>query len=113
MAENQQKVLANIAKFYREALRRDKTGRELARSLGIHDDQVLERFQVGYANGSLLRAIPSKGGIRDVLVELGLLTKDGQEASLPLAAVTKAKLEMTDALIEEHRRAHQGPAEAH
>ena len=78
---NKQKALANIAKFYREALRRDKAGRELAASLGLHDAQALERFQAGYANGTLLRAIPSKGGIRDALVEVGLLTGDGQEAA--------------------------------
>ena len=50
-------------------------------------------------------------GLQDDRVKLRL--EDGQEASLPLAAVTKAKLEMTDALIEEHRRAQQSPAEAH
>jgi hypothetical protein len=76
-----QKALANIAKFYRETLRREKPGRELAAALGIHDAQVLERFQAGYANGALLRAIPSKGGVRDALLEVGLLAKDGQEAA--------------------------------
>ncbi len=50
-------------------------------------------------------------GLQDDRVRLRL--EDGQEAQLPLSAVTKAKLEMTDALIEEHRRAQQGPAEAH
>ena len=38
---------------------------------------------------------------------------DGKEASVPLASVTKAKLELTDALIEEHRRAQEGAAQAH
>ena len=80
MAENPLKVLSSIAKFYREALRRDKAGRDLARLLGLHNDQVLERFKVGFANGSLLRAIPSKGEVRDILAGAGLLTPDGQEA---------------------------------
>jgi hypothetical protein len=70
-----------VARFLREALRRDKAGRTVAAALGLHDDQVLERFQVGYANGSLLRAIPSKGGVREVLRELGLLDEGGQEAA--------------------------------
>lgn len=39
--------------------------------------------------------------------------EDGRETSLPLAAVTRAKLEMTDRLIEEHRRAQDGAAQAH
>jgi len=39
--------------------------------------------------------------------------EDGAEALVPLAAISKAKLEMTDALIEEHRLAQLGAAEAH
>lgn len=50
-------------------------------------------------------------GLQDDAVKLRL--EDGQEAYLPLASVTRAKLEMTDALIEEHRRALHGAAEAH
>ena len=81
MAEpvNRAQLLANVAKLYREALRRDKAGRALAAKLGLHDEQVLERFQVGYANGSMLRAIPSKGGIRDALTEFGLIDPAGKE----------------------------------
>ncbi|MBI5244221.1 MAG: hypothetical protein HY922_11190 [Elusimicrobia bacterium] len=81
-AVNRAQLLANVARFHREALRRDRAGRALAASLGLHDDQVLERFQVGYANGSLLRAVPSKGGVRDALRELGLLDADGKESAL-------------------------------
>jgi ribosome maturation factor RimP len=39
--------------------------------------------------------------------------EDGAEALVPLAAIFRAKLEMTDALIEEHRLAQSGAAEAH
>jgi ribosome maturation factor RimP len=38
---------------------------------------------------------------------------DGQETDVPLSVVTRAKLEMTDALIEEHRLAQQGAGQAH
>ena len=37
-----------------------------------------------------------------------LKLEDGKEAHLPLAIVSKAKLEMTDALLDEHRRAPEG-----
>ena len=37
----------------------------------------------------------------------------GQETGVPLSAVTRAKLEMTDALIEEHQRAQQSAEQAH
>jgi len=50
-------------------------------------------------------------GLEGDLVKLRL--EDGKETQVPLSAVSKAKLEMTDALIEEHRRAQQGAAEAH
>ncbi|MFI4999918.1 MAG: ribosome maturation factor RimP [Reyranellales bacterium] len=50
-------------------------------------------------------------GLQDDTVKLRL--EDGHEAQLPLAAVTRAKLEMTDALIEEHRRALEGVMQAH
>ncbi len=39
--------------------------------------------------------------------------EDGQEAGVPLTAVSRAKLEMTDALIEEHRLAQHGAEQAH
>jgi ribosome maturation factor RimP len=50
-------------------------------------------------------------GLEGDIVKLRL--DDGQETEVPLSAVTRAKLEMTDALIEEHRLAQQGAAQAH
>jgi ribosome maturation factor RimP len=42
-----------------------------------------------------------------------LKLEDGKEAQLPLAAVTRAKLELTDALLDEHRRAQEGAEPTH
>jgi len=50
-------------------------------------------------------------GLEGDVVKLRL--DDGHETDVPLSAVTRAKLEMTDALIEEHRLAQQGAAQAH
>ncbi|MEK7687481.1 MAG: ribosome maturation factor RimP [Pseudomonadota bacterium] len=50
-------------------------------------------------------------GLEGDVVRLRL--EDGQETGVPLSAVTRAKLEMTDALIEEHQRAQQGAEQAH
>ena len=44
---------------------------------------------------------------------LKLKLEDGQEANVPLAAVSRAKLEMTDLLIEQHRRAQAGTEQTH
>jgi len=38
---------------------------------------------------------------------------DGKEAVVPLSTVSRAKLELTDALLEEHRRAQEGAEQAH
>jgi ribosome maturation factor RimP len=38
---------------------------------------------------------------------------DGKEAIVPLSIVGRAKLELTDALLDEHRRAQEGPETAH
>jgi len=45
-------------------------------------------------------------GLMDGTVRLKL--DDGKEAQFPLGLVAKAKLEITDALLDEHRRAHEG-----
>jgi len=50
-------------------------------------------------------------GLSDGVVRLRL--EDGVEAAVPLTAVSRAKLEMTDALIEEHRLAQQGAGPTH
>ena len=50
-------------------------------------------------------------GLEGDVVKLRL--DDGQETDVPLSVVTRAKLEMTDALIEEHRLAQQGAGQAH
>jgi ribosome maturation factor RimP len=47
-------------------------------------------------------------GLENGTVKLKL--DDGNEARLPLASVSRAKLELTDALLDEHRRAHEGGA---
>jgi ribosome maturation factor RimP len=44
---------------------------------------------------------------------LKLKLDDGKETQVPLSAVTRAKLELTDALLEEHRRAREGVEQAH
>ena len=50
-------------------------------------------------------------GLSDGAVKLRL--EDGTETAVPLTAVSRAKLEMTDALIEEHRLAQQGAGQTH
>jgi ribosome maturation factor RimP len=50
-------------------------------------------------------------GLEGDLVRLRL--DDGKEAMVPLDAISKAKLELTDRLIEEHRLAQEGAGQTH
>ena len=75
-------VLPNLTRFLTAAFQKDPAGRALADKLGLRDLAALEAFDLGYSNGTLARAIPSKGGARDLLVSLGVLTPDGKEAIL-------------------------------
>lgn len=50
-------------------------------------------------------------GLEGNVVRLRL--DDGKEAAVPLDAVSKAKLELTDRLIEEHRLASEGAGRTH
>lgn len=50
-------------------------------------------------------------GLEDGMVRLRL--DDGKETAVPLDAVSKAKLELTDRLIDEHRLAAEGAGQTH
>lgn len=50
-------------------------------------------------------------GLENGAVRLKL--DDGKEASVPLDQITRAKLELTDALLDEHRRAQEGAEQTH
>jgi ribosome maturation factor RimP len=50
-------------------------------------------------------------GLENGTVRLRL--DDGKEADVPLAQISRAKLELTDALLDEHRRAQEGAEPTH
>jgi ribosome maturation factor RimP len=50
-------------------------------------------------------------GLENGMVRLKL--EDGQETQVPLALVSRAKLELTEALLDEHRRAQEGAEQSH
>ncbi len=75
MTINKTELLNNVFKFYRDAFGKDTKAKEYLNSLGFNSDDVFARFKLGYSNGSLLKAIPSKGSIRNDLKEMNLLIK--------------------------------------
>jgi len=50
-------------------------------------------------------------GLENGTIRLKL--EDGKEADVPLRSVSRAKLELTDALLDEHRRAQEGAEQTH
>jgi ribosome maturation factor RimP len=50
-------------------------------------------------------------GLEDGVVRLKL--EDGKDAAFPFAVVSRAKLELTDALLAEHERAQDGAEQTH
>jgi DNA primase catalytic core len=46
---------------------------------GITDTDLVQALKIGYADGSLLKAIPKTGTLRKQLLELGLITTQGRE----------------------------------
>ena len=50
-------------------------------------------------------------GLENGTVRLRL--DDGKETDVPLVQISRAKLELTDALLDEHRRAQEGAEQAH
>lgn len=70
-------LLAQLVSFCAKSFERAKGGRALASELGLHDERLLGRFRVGYADDALRKLIPRKGVMRKALTELGVLTKDG------------------------------------
>jgi hypothetical protein len=74
------RVLADAARFLAAVFNKNPAGRDVAAKLGLHDLAALDAFGLGFSNGTLARAVPSKGDMREALVGVGLLTPDGREA---------------------------------
>lgn len=79
MIVNGAELLNNVLRFYQETNRKHKKSGEYLQSVGVYDEQLFERFKIGFSNGALLKTIPSKGEVREKLTELGILTKEGTE----------------------------------
>ena len=64
----------------------------------------------GVAGMGLLHRYQLRRNAETMAVDAQKRLDDGKEAAVPLEAVTRAKLELTDRLIEEHRLAAEGAA---
>lgn len=74
-------LLDKAATFYRKTLQREHEAFAYLKRLGLHDEDLLERFQIGYCNGSLLKILPDQEDVRSSLRKLGVLhaAKENEE----------------------------------
>jgi len=76
---NHQKLLKRIVDFYHTTFTEDIRGLDYLKSRGIEDKSVFADFKVGFANGTLLNALPDDGEVMDSLKQLGILNDKGNE----------------------------------
>ena len=77
--EDAEALLQRVVKFYTRTLRKDETGMSYLNRRNLSGATMLEVFQIGYSNGSLLRALPKSGDVIRNLKTLGVLNAKGQE----------------------------------
>ena len=77
--EDAEALLQRVVKFYVRTLRKDETGMSYLNRRNLSGATMLEAFQIGYSNGSLLRALPKSGDVIRNLKTLGVLNAKGQE----------------------------------
>ncbi len=72
-------LLARVVEHYHRTFCERADAQEYLRKRGLTDVDVLRAFKVGYADGSLLKAVPKEGEVREGLLSLGVVTKEGRE----------------------------------
>ena len=72
-------LLSRVVEHYHRTFCERADAQEYLAKRGLTDVDLLKAFKVGYADGSLLKLMPKAGELRDQLVALGVVTKDGRE----------------------------------
>jgi DNA primase len=68
-----------VVEHYHRTFCERKDAQEYLRKRGLVDGDLLRALKVGYADGSLLKALPKAGELRDELLALGIITAKGRE----------------------------------
>lgn len=72
-------LLSRVVDHYHRTFCERTDAQEYLAKRGLTDVDLLKAFKVGYADGSLLKLLPKGGEVRDALLSLGVLTKEGRE----------------------------------
>ena len=68
-------ILERTVSFYEKTFSEKLGGKEYLESRGISDAGLFTKHRLGYANGSLLNALPKEGKVLEELVGVGVLVK--------------------------------------
>ncbi len=72
-------LLGSVAQRYAEALRASEPAQAYLEKRGLGNPELAEAFGLGFADGSLLQAVPAQGEVRQALEQLGLISREGRE----------------------------------
>jgi len=72
-------ILSRVVEHYHRTFCEREDAQAYLAKRGLVDRDLLRALKVGYADGSLLKAIPKDGEVRDKLVSLGVITPEGRE----------------------------------
>ncbi len=73
------KLLRRVIDFYHTAFCEDPRAKQYLNQRGITDNTLFSDYKIGFANGTLLNALPGEGDIYDQLKQLGVLSEKGHE----------------------------------
>jgi 5S rRNA maturation endonuclease (ribonuclease M5) len=79
MAITSGSLLSRVVEHYHRTFCERKDAQEYLAKRGLTDTGLLKAFKVGYADGSLLKLLPRGGELKEQMLELGVLTKEGRE----------------------------------
>ncbi len=72
-------LLSKVVEHYHHTLCEREDAQDYLKKRGLTDSQLVVDYRVGYADGSLLKLVPKDGELREQLLSLGVLTKQGRE----------------------------------
>jgi DNA primase len=81
-AAGRRHLLASVVGHYHRVFRERPEGQAYLKSRGLDDPDMLQAFEVGYIDGSLLKTFDAGGEIARALLDAGLLTASGRELFL-------------------------------
>jgi DNA primase catalytic core len=80
-------LLARVAEHYHQCFLHHQAPQNYLTGRGLKEPDVWRAFQVGFANGSLLKKLPEAGALKDALTQLGVLNAQGKEHFLGCVVV--------------------------